>query len=112
MAARIMLYVVASWLIAAHFLRTGNLLLTTLCLLTPLLFCVRRRWSVLLLQWLAYLAAIIWLGTAWQIVAVRWSLGQNWRLAAAILGTVAAVSVLAGLVLRGAALQARYPVDE
>jgi hypothetical protein len=29
---------------------------------------VRRRWSLLILQWLAYVAAAIWLATAWQIV--------------------------------------------
>ena len=108
MIVRIMLYVIATWLIAAHFLRAGSLIPTALCLLTPLLFFVRRRWSLLLLQWLAYAACVIWLGTAWQIAAMRRSFGQPWLRAAAILAAVAAISALAGLLLRSNALQARY----
>jgi len=108
MIARIVPYIIATWLIAAHFLRTGHLILTALCLATPLLFLVRRRWSLLLLQLLVYAAAVIWLFTAWQLVEMRRTFGQPWLLAAAILLTVAAVSVLAGLLLRSTTLQQRY----
>jgi hypothetical protein len=38
---------------------------------------VRQRWSLLLLQGLAYVAAAIWLATAWRVVAIRWSLGST-----------------------------------
>ena len=76
MIARIVLYIIATWLIAAHFLRVGSLIPTVLCMLTPLLFFVRRRWSLLLLQWLAYAASIIWLAAGWQIVTMRRSFGQ------------------------------------
>ncbi|MFI4983212.1 MAG: hypothetical protein ACHQIO_22905 [Nevskiales bacterium] len=102
-----MLYIIATWLIAAHFLRAGSPILTALCLATPLLFLVRRRLSLLLLQALAYAAAVIWLWTAWQLVEMRRAFGQPWLLGAVILGTVAAISVLAGLLLRGTALR-RY----
>ena len=71
MISRISLYVVAAALSAAHFLRVGNMVAVALCLATPLLFLVRRRWSLLILQWLAYVAAAIWLATAWQIVDMR-----------------------------------------
>ena len=71
MISRISLYVVAAALIAANFLRVGNMVAVALCLATPLLFLVRRRWSLLILQWLAYVAAAIWLATAWQIVDMR-----------------------------------------
>ena len=108
MIASIVLYITATWLIAAHFLRAGSLIPTALCLLTPLLFLVRRRWSLLLLQVLAYAAAVIWLGTAWQIVAMRRFFGEPWLLAAVILVTVALISVLAGLLLRKGSLQERY----
>ncbi|MGA3399523.1 MAG: hypothetical protein ABSC95_09910 [Acetobacteraceae bacterium] len=108
MIARLVLYVITSWLIAAHFLREGSLLPTALCLATPLLFLVRRRWSLSVLQWLAYAAAIIWLGTTWHLVAERRFFGQPWLRAAVILVAVAAVSVLAGIVLRSTTLQVRY----
>ena len=57
MFARISLYVVAALLIAAHFLRVGNFIGVAFCVATPLLFFVRQRWSLLLLQALAYAAA-------------------------------------------------------
>ena len=50
MIVRITLYIIATWLIAAHFLRAGSLILTALCLATPLLFFIHQRWSLRLLQ--------------------------------------------------------------
>ena len=105
---RIGLYIIASWLLAAHFLRTGDLIPTAMCLATPLLFFVRRGWSLLALQLLAYAAAVIWLATAWQLVAMRQVFGQPWWRGAAILIAVAAFSVLVGLLMRGRALQESY----
>lgn len=107
---RIVLYVVASWLLAAHFLRAGELVLTVLCLTTPLLFFVRRRWSLLTLQGLSFVAAAVWLATTWQIVEMRRLLGQPWLRAAIILIAVAGFNVAVGLLLRG--LRARYPAEE
>ena len=100
MIARIALYIIVSLLIAAHFLRMGNTIAVALCLAAPLLFLVRRRWSLLLLQWLAYVAAAVWLAIAWEIAAARWSLGEPWLRAAAILLAVAAINMLAGGLLR------------
>ncbi len=108
MIARITLYIVVTFLIAAHFLRMGNVIAVVLCLLAPLLFLVRQRWSLLLLQWLTYVAAVVWLATAWQIVAPRWSSGEPWLRAAAILVAVAAINVLAGGLLRSRTMQERY----
>jgi autotransporter passenger strand-loop-strand repeat protein len=108
MITHVVLYIIATWLIAAHFLRAGSLILTALCLVTPLLFFVRRHWSLLLLQVLAYATSVIWLWTAWQLVEMRRTFGQPWLLAAVILFTVAAISVLAGLLLRSTTLQQRY----
>ena len=108
MLARISLYIVTALLIAAHFLRVGNFIGVAFCVATPFLFFVRQRWSLLLLQALAYVAAAVWLVTAWQIAAERFSFGQPWLRAALILVAVAAVSALAGGLLRSRSLQARY----
>ena len=108
MLTRIALYIIAALLIAAHFLRISDYVAVALCLATPLLFLVRRRWSLLLLQGLAYVAAVIWLATAWQVVAMRLSFGQPWLRAAAILVAVAAINVLAGSLLFSRTVQLRY----
>ena len=108
MLARISLYIVTVSLIAAHFLRVGDTVGVALCVATPFLFFVRQHWSLLLLQALAYVAAAVWLVTAWQIAAERFSFGQPWLRAALILVAVAAVSALAGGLLRSRSLQSRY----
>lgn len=108
MIVGITLYAVAALLLGAHFLRMGDIIATVACLAVPALFLVRQRWSLLLLQGLAYVAAAIWLATAWQIVAMRWSLGRPWHLAAVILVSVAAVSVLAGSLLHSKTFRLRY----
>ena len=108
MIARAALYVVAALLMAAHFLHVGNVAGVALSLFAPALLLVGERWSLLLLQGLAYFAAVIWLVTAWQIVELRWSLGRPWHLAAAILVAVAVVTAAAGTLLRGMASQPVY----
>jgi hypothetical protein len=108
MIIRIAVYVIATLLIAAHFLRVDSAIGVALCLATPILFIVRQRWSLLILQLLAYIAAAIWLGLAWRLVAARWSVGQPWLLATAILVTVAAFSGLAGGLLRSRNMWDRY----
>lgn len=110
--ARIALYVIASWLIAAHFLRRGDLILTGLCVATPALFFLRHRLSLFVLQGLAYVATAIWLETAWHIIATRRLFGEPWLLSTVILGTVATVTMLAGLLLNSGHLRVCYWNDE
>lgn len=99
MIVRVVLYWLVALLLGAHFLRAGNLTVAIMCVAVPFLFLYRRRLSRVLLQALAYGAAAAWLYTAWRLVQARQALGEHWMLAAAILGTVAAVSLLAGLLL-------------
>lgn len=100
MLARISLYLIAAVLIAAHFLRAGNHFMATLCLAAPGLLILRQAWSLLLLEALAYAASCCWLWTAWELVGLRRAEGRAWQLAAAILSTAAALSALAGILLR------------
>jgi uncharacterized membrane protein HdeD (DUF308 family) len=108
MLIRIVWYGLAALLLGAHFLRAGNIVFTLSCIAVPFAFFYPRRHSLLLLQALAYVAAATWLYTAWQLVQVRQSLGQNWLLAAAILGAVALYSLLAGLLLNSRAMRENY----
>lgn len=109
MGLRISLYVVAAMLLGAHFLRAGDLVMVALCLAAPLLFLWRRRWSLMLLQLLAYGAAATWIAVAVQLVQLRQQLGQPWTAAVIILGSVAMFTLLAGLLLNSRATGQRYP---
>jgi len=109
LAFRISLYVTAALLLGAHFLRSGEIAVVALCLATPLLFLYRRRWSLILLQFLAYGAAGSWLITAVLLVRDRQRSGQPWTLAALILVAVALLSLAAGLLLHSSRVKERYP---
>ena len=109
MILRIILFALAALLLAAHFLRAGNVVMMSLCLAAPLLFFYRRRWSLIALQLLAYGAAVTWIAVTIQLVHVRQQLGQPWTVAAVILGSVALFTLLAGLLLNSRAIRERFP---
>ena len=107
-AVRIALFAIAALLAGAHFLRAGNLVLVALCVTAPLLFLYRKRWSLILLQVMAYCAAVNWIVAAVQIVQVRQIEGRAWTTAALILGAVAVFTFLAGLLLNSRSMKERY----
>ena len=109
MTLRIVLFALAALLLAAHFYRVGNFALVALCLAAPLLFFVRKRWSLILLQLLAYGAAATWVDTAIRLVELRQQIGRPWTAAAIILGAVALFTVAAGLLLNSRSMTQRYP---
>ena len=106
---RIGTFAVAALLLAAHFLRQGNLALVALCLLAPLLFLRRKRSTLTILQILAYAAAAGWIALAVGLVQSRQLSGRPWTLAAVILGAVALFTALAGLLLNSQSIRKRYP---
>jgi hypothetical protein len=92
----------------AHFYRAGNDVLLALCLLTPLLFLLRRPWSLLVLQAAAYGATLTWLMTALELVQYRQQLGRPWTAAVVILAVVALFTLMAGLLLNSASMRNGY----
>jgi hypothetical protein len=109
MKLRISLYVIAALLLGSHFLRWGNFAMMALCLAAPLLFFWKSRWSLMLLQLLAYSAAGTWIGIAIQLVRLRQQWGQPWTATAVILGAVTLFTLLAGLLLNARTIKGRYP---
>lgn len=109
MKLRIILFSIAALLLGAHFFRAGGLALVALCLLAPLLFLLKSRWSIYLLQVSAYAAAAGWISIAIGIVELRRQFGQPWLSAVAILGAVALFTLVAGLLLNSPAIRQHYP---
>ena len=109
MILRTTLIILAALLLAAHFLRAGNIALVVICLMAPLLLLIRQRWSLIVLQLLAYIGSAIWLNTLFGLVSERILLGRSWGGVVAILGTVTLGTILAGLLLNSPAIKARYP---
>jgi hypothetical protein len=111
MIFRVTLYALAALLLGAHFYRAGNFLLVALCVAAPFLFLHRKRWSLILLQVLAYGAATTWLEATMQLIDVRRQIGQPWTAAAIILGAVALFTIVTGLLLNSRAIAHRYPAS-
>lgn len=110
MVLRIALFVIAALLLGAHFLRLGDLTIVAACVAAPFLFLYRRRPVLVVLQVLAYGAALAWIAVAVRLVQARLQVGQPWMLGATILGGVALFTLLAGLLLNSAKLKERYPL--
>ena len=94
--------------LAAHFLRTGNVVAVAgLLALVPLLF-LRRRWVSRLARATLWLGTGVWLYTAARFTMERLRLGMPWLRMVLILGGVAAFTALSSLVFRTARLRAWY----
>ncbi len=108
MTLRIVLFIIAAALTAAHFFRAENYGMVALSLATPLLFLYRKPGSLVLLQLAAYGATVNWLIAALLRVQMRQQIGRPWTTAALILGAVALLTLLAGLLLNSRVMRARY----
>ena len=108
MALRISLFLLASALAAAHFLRAGEYFPMALCLAVPLLFLYKKRVSLVLLQIAAYAATLVWLQTAYALIVVRQASGRGWTTAAMIFSAVALFTLASGLLLNSHVMRERY----
>jgi ferredoxin len=90
----------AAALMAAHFMRAGELGPALTSALAPWLLVTRRRWAARSLQLLLLGGGLIWLQTLLRLVQARLSLGQPYLRLALILGTVALLTAAAALLLQ------------
>lgn len=92
----------SSLLIAAHFLRTGNILVTIGCLAVPLLLLIRKPAVRIGVQIMLVIAAVEWVRTAFMIAQERAASGAPVTRMFVILGSVALFTLLSALPLRTA----------
>jgi len=99
--------------LAAHFLRRGDLLtcLTTLVVLGLLLF-KRRRWVLRANQVALVLAAVLWSFTTNGLVRQRLAEGGPAGRLVVIMGSVIVVNVVAAMLLGNRKVVERYPGPE
>lgn len=79
--------------LAAHFLREGNFFLVLLTLVVLVTLWSRQLWAVVLNQIALAGGAVIWVGTAGQVLEKRLDAGRPYARMLAILLTVAALAV-------------------
>ena len=105
---RLLPVILSYLLLAAHFYRAGQVALTAVCALLPLLLLLRRAWVPLLFLLLLALGALEWLRTLYVFASMRVAFEQPWGRLALILGAVALFTALSALVFLNRRLRARY----
>jgi len=105
---RLLPVILSFLLLCAHFYRAGEPLLTGLCLALSFLLVLRRTWVPHLFQALLVLGALEWLRALYGFAQMRIAFGEPWARLAFILGFVALLTGLSGLVFRNLKLCAFY----
>ncbi len=100
--------VLASLVLAAHFLRRGELLPCAACLALAALAFVRRPWARRVWQAFLGLGTLVWLVTLSSLVRVRIHDGEPWVRPTIILGSVAAFTLVAAGLLEHRRAYAYY----
>jgi len=109
MRALVFTSVVFSFLVlAAHFLRGGNLVLFGGGLALNGLLAVRRAWARRTLQAALVLCAFEWLRVAFEIAEGRVRAGEPWERMAAILVAVTGVAVFGVFGLESGRMRERF----
>ncbi len=109
MKLRISLLTLAVILIAAHFLRSFSIIPMLICLAAPFILLIKKRWSLLTVQALTVVAAVIWLITLNEIIQQRVLEGRSWTASAIILGVVTGYTLLTGWLLNSRSVKEKYP---
>ena len=97
---RVVPLVLSSLLLAAHFYRSGHLILVGVAVALPLVLLLRFEWAVPAVQVALFVAAAEWVRTAVAIAGVREAMGAPATRMLVILLGVAAFTVLSALPLQ------------
>jgi hypothetical protein len=106
---RPILVVLSSIILAAHFMRSGDILPMLVSLLLPALLLLRHNWAVRVVQLGLLFGAIEWVRTTILLIQERQALGQSWDRLALILGLVALLTACSALLLRAPTSPVAYP---
>lgn len=105
---RLLPVILSSLLMSAHFFRVGQINLAGACIVILFLLLPKKPWVPRLFQVLLIAASLEWLRTLYMLVQMRIAFDQPWTRLAVILGTLALLTALSGLVFTGKSLRARY----
>ena len=95
-------------LLAAHFLRTGQVVISIVLLSLLSLLFLRKAWVPWVIQLILLLGTVEWLRTLYSVAQVRIELGMPWMRMATILGVVALFTALSCLVFRSEVLRKKF----
>ena len=103
--------VISCWLMAAHFLRDGNVFFVLTCFFAPGLLLFEERWAARTLQIGLFLASFEWVHTLINLARERMMEGKPYTRLMIILGGVAAWTFVSGLLFQLALMKKRFGLE-
>ena len=107
-ALRLIPVLLSFLLLGAHFYRAGLVPLAVLSVACPLLLFMKKSWIPRLFQVVLLAGALEWLRSLYFLAAMRIAWDQPWTRLAIILGAVALLTALSGLVFNNRKLRSYY----
>ncbi len=95
-------------LLAAHFLRAGQVVISIVLLSLLSLLFLRKTWVPWVIQLVLLLGTVEWLRTLYSVAQLRIEFEMPWMRMAIILGVVALFTALSCLVFRSEALRKKF----
>ncbi|HKL52600.1 MAG TPA: hypothetical protein VJ902_01465 [Wenzhouxiangellaceae bacterium] len=105
---RLLPVIVSFVLLTAHFYRAELPVLAAVCAFFPLVLFLQKPWVPQLFQGVLIVGALEWLRTLYMLAAMRIGFDQPWGRLALIIGAVALLTALSGLVFNSRSLRVRY----
>lgn len=96
------------WLMAAHFLRSGNILLVFVCFFAPALLVLQEKWAARALQVGLILGSFEWLATLVHLVQQRLMMGRPYIRLTIILGVVTTLTFASAFVFLFPSMRRRF----
>ncbi len=105
---RLLPVILSAFLLGAHFLRAGNLLLVLISLAIAFILLIHRPWVARLVQIALVVGGLEWLRALVGLISIRQATGAPWGRLVLILGGVAILTACSALVFRLSALRKLY----
>lgn len=102
----------SSLIISAHFYRNGFVIISVLCLLSPLLLLFKRRWIPELITFLLVLFALEWVRTMFSYINEYQLQQRPYNKLAVILLSVIVFTLLSSTVFKTKVMKKRYKEDD
>lgn len=95
-------------IMAAHLSRNGLDLIAILWLFFPVILFTRRKFNLWFCQLALFLGSAEWIRSALKYIDARIAMGEDWTRLAIILFSVAAFTLISGLLLFARPIRERY----
>ncbi|MCB0283151.1 MAG: hypothetical protein H6627_04650 [Calditrichae bacterium] len=108
MIQRLIPAIISYLIVAAHFFRNGQWVLTILFFIAPFFLIIKKDWILKSIQWLLYAAALNWVFVTYGFVYHRVVSGDPWQRLILIMLGVLAFMIFSAVLLNSKKVKISY----